>query len=677
MPKYFGFYICYFFSIALGFAQNGSAVLKKDTVKAYEPITVTGFQNSKVDNTSLNIEAFSLSKINEKAAFNLSDALAKIPGVSQISTGNAISKPVVRGLYGNRVLVLFSGLRFDNQQWQDEHGLGLSQIGIDRVELIKGPASLLYGSDAIGGVINIVEEKPKQMGEKVDFGTQLFSNTLGSLVDLGYSKKLEKKWMRLRLGFENHGDYSDGKNQRILNSRNRGYYLKFGFGFDKKNWKQENSYNFSYNQYGFIMEDLNTSFDGDARWVRSMNGPHHNVMLNLFNSQNFIKMKASSLQLNFGAQSNLRMEDEGGGQISLNMHLFSLLQNAKWEKTLSPRFNMVLNQQFSYTNNTNYGGRILIPDANLLESNLASYFKYSSLSSKLILEGGLGVNQKHIRTFLTRTLNAPGEPIRPFVKDNVTGNAMFGIVYKIKRKLVLKQNNSTGFRAPNLAELSSNGLHEGVYRYEIGDPKMKLEKNVNSDLSLEFTVKKNFSLSASIYHNYFFNYIYLSPTEHDSFYHFPVYLYKQQNARIKGFELYLMYKPEFVKNIQAKISFNGIKGQLANGNNLPFIPAFKSSTALRWEKNIHNKLCFIEPEYVYVFSQNNPALFETSTKNYYLFNLSTGMTLSNEKNVRKTILSLNMNNIGNAYYYDHLSRLKNYGLHNQGRNIVLSIRKQF
>jgi iron complex outermembrane receptor protein len=114
-----------------------------------------------VKETSFNIQSLSIGKIRQSGALNISDALSKLPGISQLTTGPAISKPVIRGLYGNRVLAVLSGLKFDNQQWQDEHGLGLNDVGIDRIEVIKGPASLLYGSEAIGGILNIIEEVAK------------------------------------------------------------------------------------------------------------------------------------------------------------------------------------------------------------------------------------------------------------------------------------------------------------------------------------------------------------------------------------------------------------------------------------------------------------------------------------------------------------------------------------
>lgn len=653
-----------------GFAQ---LVIQPDSSYALQDVVVSGFQSNSPLKTSLNIEPYSLAQINDRSPYNLSDALAKLPGISQVTTGNSISKPVIRGLYGNRILITFSGLRFDNQQWQDEHGLGLSQIGIDRVEVIKGPASLLYGSDAMGGVINVIEEKPADSGKKVDFGTQLNSNTLGTLTNIGISSRNNIHWWRIRLGLENHADYSDGNGVRVLNSRNKGYYLKAGFGFEKAKWIQENSYNFSYNQFGFIMPDLNTSFTADDRWSRDMSGPHHIVMLNLLNSQNTFILNRSVLKFNLGAQSNVRMEDEGGGQISLNMHLFSLLQNMRWEKDLSSKVTFVGNEQLTYENNTNYGGRILIPDATFLESNISGYFKF--LLNKVTIEVGAGGNSKYIKTLQTGTLNTPGEKIQPFSKNHFTGNGMVGLVYNPNSWLTLKTNTASGFRSPNLAELSSNGVHEGVYRYEIGDPNMKPEQNINSDLTLEIN-RRNWFFSASIFNNRFFDYVYLRQSS-DSFYGFPVFKYKQQDASIYGGEVFLAVKPSSAKWLQWNEGFTFTKGVLDEGGFLPFIPAYKLNSSLLLEKKFNKKIseCSIEPELVYVFRQNDAAQFETPTGDYYLLNVSAVVTFRSPAGNWK--LGLTGTNLTNTKYADHLSRLKYYGLLNQGINFVFSVRKDF
>ena len=112
---------------------------QKDTAVLLQGVVISGLKVTRPAETPINISSLPVQKIRMNGSFNISDALAKLPGISQLTTGVGISKPVIRGLYGNRIQTVLSGLRFDNQQWQDEHGLGLNDMGIDRIEIIKGP----------------------------------------------------------------------------------------------------------------------------------------------------------------------------------------------------------------------------------------------------------------------------------------------------------------------------------------------------------------------------------------------------------------------------------------------------------------------------------------------------------------------------------------------------------
>lgn len=630
-------------------------------------VIISGIQDATPKQTSLNLASYKLAELENKTPLNLSDALSNIPGVGQVTTGNAISKPVIRGLYGNRILVLLSGLRFDNQQWQDEHGLGLSQIGIDRVELIRGPASILYGSDAVGGVINIIEHKPVRYGDRLDINLRGFSNTEGTLTDIGYEHKRKTNWWYLRGGYENHADYSDGNNNRVLNSRNKGYYGKAGLGFTYKNWQQENSYNFSYNQYGFILDHLNQFFDADSRWARSLPGPHHIVILNTFSSQNTFRLHSSTLKVNAGVQSNKRKEDEGGGSISLNMHLLSLLENMKWEKQLTDKLLFVTNQQFTYERNTNLGKRILVPDANMYEGNLSGFLRFTL--ERLYIEAGAGASYKYIQTFSSGRLNNSSSEIQPFNIGRPTATGLIGFSYNPNRHVNLKYNISSGFRAGNLAELSSNGLHEGTYRYEIGDPDLELEQSFNNDISFEISESK-WQLGASVYLNKMLNYIYLAPTN-DSFVGFQIYRYKQQGAKIYGGELVASYSP--VKTLEFKESFAITRGVLNDGGNLPFVPANKSTTSLIFKKSFTEGIqqVRVEPNVEYYFAQNNPAMFELPTPDYMLVNIYSKATV--RINNHDYDIGLACKNLLNKPYTNHLSRIRYYGLLNQGINIIFSI----
>lgn len=515
-------------------------VMMVSSVVTLREVVVSSYKDEPTRFTSLHIEPLYLNKISQQGTFTLSNALAKVPGVTQLSSGVGISKPVIRGLFGNRILVLFSGLRFDNQQWQDEHGLGLGNTGFDRVEVIKGPLSLLYGTEAVGGVINIIEEKPAAEGStESDAQMDWHSNTLGGSLQAGTKTNFGNHWYRLRLGITSQADYSDGNNQRVLNSRFNGSNLMASYGFKRNNWTSDNHYHFSFHQFGFIFGDIKPYMEPDNLWSRNMAGPHHKVLLNMLSSINRIQLPHSLLKINAGLQSNFRMEDEGGGEISLVMHLVTGQYNLKWEKQLNTQWMLVLANNSSLEQNANYGKRKIVPDAWMEESAFSAYAKRQTAQWVWELAGGSGI--RGIQTLLTPTVNSLEKDIAPFSQVRFFANGMAGFSFFPQEQLTIKANVSSGVRAPNLAELSSNGLHEGIYTYEIGDPDMGNEQNLNGELSLEFA--GNFlELQTSAFYNYFFNYIYLDPTNEEWF-GFPVYRFRQHAARIYGNESVLSVKP--------------------------------------------------------------------------------------------------------------------------------------
>ncbi|MEO7176418.1 MAG: TonB-dependent receptor [Saprospiraceae bacterium] len=615
-----------------------------------------------------------LKLLNQKIPNSLSDAVARIPGVSQISTGPSISKPVIQGLYGNRLYIGLSGIRFDNQQWQDEHGLGLSMPGISGIQVIKGPASILYGSEAIGGAI-LIEEEEGDIGKGFsEIGLTVSANGRGLKGDIAYSPKWDKNWAVLRIGLENNADIQDAHENRILNSRQSGYFLKSGLGLQHNKWTQEFHFQSSYSQFGFILEDLNSFFDADSRWTRAMNGPHHNVLLNLLSVQNQIPLKKSTLRVDLGAQSNLRQEDEGGGSISLNMHLLSFSGNVFWEKQAGKTALFKASYQNSFSNNTNYGGRILIPDANTYESNLSIYMLARAKKCTRI-ELGIGTGYRRIHTFETNTFNEPGSEIGPFSRKRGSVSFMAGFGKRIKDNWSARINLANGYRAANLAEIASNGLHEGVYRYEVGDPNLKTEKNIKAEFITKSTQKEG-SFSASTFINSFGNYIYLAPTA-ESYFGFPVFRYRQASAKLYGWELRGEWTPSKLNFLKVKSSINWLRGQLRNDENLPFISPLTNRNSIRLEFNSKGKKqhYYFEPEAYIAAAQNKPAQFETKTPSYTLLNLYCGLIMPSEKG--DFDINLAISNLTNRQYVDHLSRLKYYGISNPGLNVQVSIRKRF
>lgn len=644
-----------------------------DTTRQIPEVLVTGIRETGKTETSLHISALSKTRILESGAFNLCQAITQLPGVSALTTGVAIAKPVIRGLYGNRVLTLLSSLKFDNQQWQDEHGMGLSDVGVDRVELIKGPASILYGSEAVGGVINVIEEGPGILGRQGDINLRFSSNTLGLHADAGLSQATDKGWWRIRAGAENHADYSDGSGTRVLNARFNGYYWKGTLERHNARFRSVNHYSGSLNNFGFVIEDLADFFDADGRWSRSMVGPHHTVLLNVFSSQNTFWRKGATWKVNAGLQSNLRQEDEGGGAISLNMHLVSIPYNIQWIKPLSRQTEFIVSNIGSFENNTNYGSRIIVPDANTLEEGLSLFCKHHR--GTLILEAGAGLNSKFIQTFETRGLNTPDKELQPFAKNRVAGNGLLGLTWNPDAHWNLKINGSTGFRAPNLAELSSNGLHEGIFQYEIGKADLQTEQNVNVETEINYS-NREVQVGIALFDNQFDHYIFLAPTGRDTF-GFPIFRYRQAAARLYGGEASLRISPENLQGWSLTESYATVVGRLSGGANLPYIPAQKWVSSLRFDGNFGPKMkkAYASLSGTYVLAQDHPAENETTTPAYFLLDAGVGAAIHCGKHPLN--IRLAGNNLLNRTYADHLSRFKNYGLYNIGRNVMLSAQYQF
>jgi len=235
----------------------------------------------------------------------------------------------------------------------------------------------------------------------------------------------------------------------------------------------------------------------------------------------------------------------------------------------------------------------------------------------------------------------------------------------------MRLNIASGFRAPNLAELTSNGVHEGSNRYEIGNADLKNEQNVQTDLNLEYK-SSHFELFANGFYNHINDYIYISPNggviDGNN-----VYDYVQANARLYGGEAGIHFHPHPLDWLHLYSSFETVIGEKDNGDALPLIPANRWNTTFRGEFNIKNwwTAGFATVNIESVFDQNNYSAFETKTNDYTLVNLSLGGKI----NIGKTHFNLNLNgnNIFDKRYVSHLSRLKADGIPNMGRNIVLGL----
>ena len=267
------------------------------------------------------------------------------------------------------------------------------------------------------------------------------------------------------------------------------------------------------------------------------------------------------------------------------MHLNTAQYILKYDRKLNAKNRMIISNLSSLERNTNLGSRKIIPDAIMQESNLSFYLE-TNFKSKVILENGIGVGEKYIKTLLTPSVNTAEKDIGPFTKFAPYYNAFTGVSFIPNKRFNMKFNASTGVRIPNLAELSSNGLHEGVFTYEIGDPKMKNEQNVMLNLNSTYAYHI-IDIWGGLFFNQFLNYVYLAPTT-ELWRGFPVYRYKQQDAQQYGGELNIGVKA--TRNLTISTSYSGMTSMTADGNYTPFIPAQRITPKVNYSATLRGNM---------------------------------------------------------------------------------------
>ncbi|GAB2988403.1 TonB-dependent receptor [Mucilaginibacter puniceus] len=617
-------------------------------------------------------------------AGNLIDALARqVPGVSQITTGPGISKPIIRGLGYNRVVTINDGVKQQGQQWGDEHGIELDQNAADRVEVLRGAASLLYGSDAIGGVINVLEPLVPQSGKvKGEFLSNYSTNnglTSNSLMLTGNKNGLV--W-RGRGSYQNAGNFKTPD----------GYYINSGYnntslsgmlGLNKK-WGYSHL-NFSYlkNNIGFHEAE-----PGDELYTtdqtRTLDFPRQDIRHYKLALNNNIVIGNSTLKLDLGYQKNQRRElDSALPSLFFDMNTYSI--DAKYYLPEKNGWQPLLGFSSSNEVSRNKGENVLIPEYDRFSAGAFVYVKKSWEKNTF----NAGLRFDHINND-GKAFEQGGTPIFPGFKNrfsNVSG--ALGYTHVFNDALNFKANAGSAFRAPNPAELGSNGAHEGTTRFEIGNPNLKAERSYQADATLEFG-HSVVTGSIGVYENYINNYIYASgaqgdqtviPDDNGNPQTFDVYRYGQVNANLYGLEGSLNLHPTEFIHLDNTFSYTHAQNTSFN-KPLPLIPAGVIHNTIRFEPKVKGLNDF----YFYAgvdnyFKQNRiDATFETSNNAYTLLNAGIGTTVHLAAQALKVYVAAS--NLTDKRYYDALSRLRpgrlaqtdpTFGVLNPGRNITFGV----
>jgi iron complex outermembrane receptor protein len=638
--------------------------LEEAIFKMDEVIVSTAFNKLQSQNV-MKVAHESIKSMQRKGTSTLIEGLTTIPGVSQVSTGTSIGKPVIRGLSGNRVLVYSQGVRVENQQFGDEHGLGLNDSGIESVEVIKGPASLLYGSDALGGVLYFNPEKFAEANTFVaNFNQKLFSNTLGSSSSLGLKTSADNWKFLVRGSYNTHSDYKIPNKKRVTNTRYNETDFKAGIGYSNSKISSVFRYNYNNLDLGIFGESIT-----DQTTSKETAYPKQSVFNHLLSFNHILFFENSKLDVDFGYLANDRSEFEDSNIAVLHMKLNTFNYDAKYHLPKIGKLEAILGIQGMHQNNKNYGEEYLIPDA---VTNDLGFFGTTNYEWKNnVIQAGLRFDN---RTISTEKHGLSGEEgsFDAIDKSYNSFNASLGYKTSLNDNLILRLNAASGFRAPNLAELTSNGVHEGTNRYEIGNSNLKTEQNIQTDLNLEYN-STHFEFFVNGFYNHVNNFIYTSPTG-ESLVNNDVFKYIQNNAKLYGGEIGVHFHPHPLDWLHLESSFETVTGEKQNGDYLPLIPANNWNNTLRTEFDIKNWLLdgFSSLNVSSTFKQNNVSGFETSSKAYSLVNIGFGGSVKFGKMTFD--ITLNGNNLFNESYIAHLSRLKADGIQNIGRNFIAGVK---
>jgi iron complex outermembrane receptor protein len=651
---------------------------------------------------------------------NLIDALSKVPGVSQVATGPAISKPIIRGLGYNRVVVMHDGIRQEGQQWGDEHGVEIDEYNVQRTEVLKVPASLIYGSDALAGVINIISNAPVAEGvTKGNVFTNYQSNNglFGRHIDIASNKK--GLFWGVNTSMKDAGDYQNKYDGDVFNSKFNERSGSAYIGVDRKWGSTQFTYSNFYQNLGIVEGDRDETgafIQTAGSTGRSMPAiPMQKIQHTKYTLDNTIKLGADRLKAIVGLQRNQRMEFGNEDNLKERELYFDL-------QTINYSLQYLVAEKNNWKNtygingmqqtNTNRGLETLIPDYTSFEIGAFHYTQYRT--AKTQWSGGFRVDQKQM-SFIDPASDPNRCPdgmmcialYRPPVETKKTFNNIsgaIGVAHDLNESTTIKFNLARGFRAPNLAELSSYGAHEGTNRFEYGNAALRSEKSLQLDAAIEWS-NAHLSIAGNLFYNTVRDYIFYQKltgingadsiisqeNEDGSVDELYAFAFKQSNAHLYGAELNVDIHPHPLDWLHIENSISLIKAQfdqtIDGSKNLPGIPSARWLTEVRFDlfkgaNQIKNSSLSIQVDNN--FAQNHAFTgynTETNTPAYHLINMGYSTNIMRKQKVLFQV-SLIAQNITDVAYQNHLSRLKytaenmatgRMGVFNMGRNFSIKV----
>jgi iron complex outermembrane recepter protein len=674
------------------------------TAQELKSITITGEVVKRDQITTAIKTILSGAELEATRGLSLGESLKSIAGVNSLQTGPSISKPVIHGVYSNRVLIMNNGVRQEGQNWGNDHAPEIDPFIATKVTVIKGAASIRYGSDAIGGAILL---DPKDLPTQPGIGGEL--NLVGMTngragVASGYLEGASGgKWKGLSWRLQ-------GTVKKAGNAKTSDYYLS-NTGYDENDYSATLQYDKPHHGGSLYFSQFNTKIgvaqasvadnetdlqqaiarghpldDGFFRYA--FGRPDQTVNHQLAKVSGYLNLsdQLGRLEAVYAYQRDTRKEYDANpsdnsdtslntnGIPDLNFQLNTSTVDLIWEhRPVAGKIVGSIGANFITHENIQQGTAYqeLIP--NFVDYGVGMFAIEKYAAGKWVLEAGARYDFRRLQVYkYDPTLVVEERPVYNWQQPTVN----IGATYKFNDHLSADYNFGTAWRAPQVIELFANGVHQSAAAWEFGDSSLTLEQAYNNNLSFAFNSKK-LVVEAGVYANYFHHYIYAQPglnyitTIEGTF---PAFSYKQVNALFEGLDLSINYT--IVKNLSL-ISKNSIvrARNLAIHDWLIDVPADRLDNTLRyeWPTVGHWKHIFIEANSLTVAKQTRVppnSDFAPPPPGYVLWGASAGFSAPFDKHELK--VSLSVTNLTNADYRDYLDRFRYY-FADLGRNIVLRV----
>ncbi len=715
------------FSQTITFDTRQNFVFTLTFHKAFnlDEVTVLGHHH---DFSTANVERIDQSYIKENYAGSLAKSLENIAGVNASGIGSSASKPIIRGLGFNRLIVTENGVKQEGQQWGADHGLEIDALNVEDVEVIKGPSALEYGNEAIAGVIKInnnnLPAKNATSGE-----VKALYQSINTNYGIGFNLKSrgDKFFYKIKGSYSDYADYRTTADQIYYLNRYLPIYNKRVKNTAGKDINAEIQTGYVGEKFRSILTVSNVNqkigfFPGshgipsadrllDDGNYRNIEFPYQKVNHFKVISENEIRLGTKDvLKFITSYQNNRRQEKSSfhthyanqpvptkNPDLELDFDLSTYDSQLKYEHNHNKNFKTIIGAQAQLQSNNIAGYNYLLPeyDRNIYSGFIIEEFKKGNtwkVSAGLRYDYATFKSQGYFDDYLYNYLVGKGNSAgiadyyatrSKTINRNFSNlNGMIGATFQPNEMWDFNLNVGTNFRLPTAIELGSNGIHHGSFRHERGDENLDVEKGIAVDFKSVFH-KNDWDISVSPYLYYFSNYIFLKPSGQFSIlpHGGQIYQYTQSKALLTGFEVEIRKKinENFEGNLVYEYLYNRqITEDKKLGNYLPFTPANNLFGQLNYKINqsfglFEDVNFFVSGKYA--FEQNKIAQNEDITPSYFLVGIGGKTKL--KINGFSADLSIQVSNLLNKNYYNHTSFYRALQLPEQARNIQVMLTVPF